>query len=171
MNKHSIPIFILVIVVLLLSSLIISCSGSPSIPAPSSPATHTPTPEPEPKPEQTTPSAPALLIGQVKGVLVFEESLGRPNSVFLGKIHDEEIELNTSWQSPCVSSTASGKFLSEFLIDDVPPGKYYLMAFSQKNGFGYILTKDERVAFEMPQSSGIDLGKIDVSQVEYLSSN
>lgn len=103
--------------------------------------------------------------GQVRGVLIDEGGNPLPDrevDVFLATILDEasgEIQLNTSWQSTLDDSGA-------FLIEDVPPGKYCLVIFFQQRGtFGIVLNEDERFAFEMPQDSGIDLGKVDASQI------
>lgn len=113
----------------------------------------------------TLQASPPVPQGQVRGVLIDEEGNPFPEGevdVFLATILDEasgEIQLNTSWQSNLDDS-------GEFLIEDVPSGKYCLVIFIKQNGtFGVVLNEDERFAFEMPQDSGIDLGKVDASQI------
>lgn len=109
--------------------------------------------------------APAVPNGQVKGILVDEEGHPFPSNevdVMLATIPDEasdKIVLNTSWQSPVDDSGA-------FLIENVPPGKYCLVLFFKRRlNFGVVLKEDERFTFEMAQKSGIDLGRVNASQV------
>lgn len=106
--------------------------------------------------------------GQVRGVLTDKEGQPLPDrvvDVFLATILDEksgEIQLNNSWQSTLDDSGA-------FLIEDVPPGKYCLVLFlQQRAAFGVVLNEDKLFTFEVPQDSGIDLGRVDASQIRLL---
>ena len=84
--------------------------------------------------------------------------------VFLATILDDttdKIKLNTSWKSHLDDS-------GEFLIKDVPPGKHcVVLLFKQRGNFGVVLKEDKLLAFEMPQDGGIDLGRVDASQVRF----
>lgn len=103
--------------------------------------------------------------GQVRGVLIDEQ--GHPLSdrefdVFLATIIDEasgKVQLNTSWKSTLDDSGA-------FLIEGVPSGKYCLVIFFQQKGvFGGVLNENELLVFEITQDSGVDLGRVDASQI------
>ena len=106
----------------------------------------------------------AVPSGQVQGILDFEEIRWRPNDLYLAVMDDEAIELNTSLHSSFVVS-------GEFLFEDVQPGKYCIVGFWVKDGFGYLFEEDSLVTFEILKEKGIDLGTVCVSRVEYLSSN
>jgi len=101
--------------------------------------------------------------GQVRGILIDEEGHPFPGKnviVLLATILDEESsksQMNTSWQSTLDDSGA-------FLIEDVPSGKYCLIIFYQFR-FLIVLDEDEVFTFEVPQNSGIDLGRVDASKV------
>lgn len=100
--------------------------------------------------------------GQVRGILIDEEGHPFPEKnviVLLATILDEEsskIQMNTSWQSNLDDSGA-------FLIEDVPSGKYCIIFYQFR--FLIVLDEDEVFTFEVPQNSGIDLGRVDASKV------
>jgi hypothetical protein len=101
--------------------------------------------------------------GQVQGVLVLEDGQTLPSGsvdVFLAAVHDssDQIELNTSWQSPVDAAGA-------FLIEDVPSGSYCIVLFNKSNAaFSVVLEGEEPYTFDLPPDEGIDLRRVDASR-------
>jgi hypothetical protein len=134
----------------------------------------TPTPEPiKPSAEtkRITPISPprpsasvSVPRGQVRGILI--DKAGRQFSneigVFLGEIRAEGgVGVDFTRPSDLTDSGA-------FLIKDVAPGKYCLaLYYKQSYTVGFVLKEGKVLTFEMPQDRGIDLGRIDASQVYF----
>lgn len=105
--------------------------------------------------------------GQVMGILTDEEGNPWVNPsqiiwVILASVSEEsnsDMQL-TDWHAGVDDAGA-------FLIEEVPPGRYCLVLNFQSDGIsGAVLSDEEELmTFEMPSDSGVDLGKVDASQI------
>ncbi len=109
--------------------------------------------------------------GQVRGIL-FEKDLSSPVDVALAYI-------DKTYGAVVVDFTliSTPNDSGDFIIENVPPGRYFLaLCYKQSTDtgemiiteIGLVFKEGKIFTFEMPQDSGIDLGRIDTSQIYIL---